>query len=252
MPLRSGINGRAATADTSGKMMASRAFEKDDLSSAQPSDRVQENPVVLAPGYAVDYEAALQEAKLEDATQLAGCLRKLLLARWRDAYIAAVERQTNLVRFRSRSFEYVLDLYSELEAMGEIPYDQTVEDRVVAVVGNSAVPDAPRAGTRIHGWLGETGEIVGSTRDKGHFIARCIGGGLDVNVFSQERKLNRGWSAQGKIYRQMERYCQERPGTLCFSRPVYSENSSVPHWLEFGLLKEDETLWVETFDNVLA
>jgi hypothetical protein len=102
----------------------------------------------------------------------------------------------------------------------------------------------------MRGWLGETGEILGATRDKGHFIAHCMGGGLEVNVFSQDRKLNRGWSPQGKIYRQMEKYCQEHSGTFCFSRPIYADTSSVPRWLEFGVLKEDATLWVEVFDNL--
>ena len=44
-------------------------------------------------------------------------------------------------------------------------------------------------------------------RDKGHFIAHAIGGGLDMNIFSQARDLNRGISEQGKVYRLMERYC---------------------------------------------
>jgi hypothetical protein len=34
-----------------------------------------------------------------------------------------------------------------------------------------------------------------------------------------------------------------------FLRPVYADGSSVPRWLEFGLLKADQTLWVEVFDN---
>src|SRR5215467_9318225 len=193
---------------------------------------VQQNSVMLPARYAIDYESLLCEARLESTWQLAGCLQKLCRAQWRESYIAAVERATNLVRFRSRSFEYVIDLYSELEANGEISYDQTVEDRVVAVLGTSATPDEPRVGTRMRGWLGETGEIVGAVRDKGHFIARSIGGGLDLNVFSQDRQLNRGWSAQGKTYRRMERYCQELPGTFCFSRPIYCDSSSVPRWLQ--------------------
>ena len=73
----------------------------------------------------------------------------------------------------------------------------------------------------------------------------CIGGGQDVNVFSQERRLNRGRSPQGKIYRQMETYCYEQPGTFCFSRPIYVDGLNIPRWLEFGLLKADQTLWVE-------
>jgi len=198
----------------------------------------------------VDYAALLNDARLESATDVVLYLRGHLPFKWRDLYLTAISRPTNIVQVRCRTFEYVFDLYSELEAIGGIPYDQTVEDRVVAVFGTSARPDEPRNGNRLRGWLGETGELVGATRDKGHFIAHCMGGALDVNVFSQDRRLNRGWSPQGKIYRQMERYCQQHPGTFCFSRPIYRDSSSVPQWLEFGVLKENENLWVEVFDNL--
>jgi len=198
---------------------------------------------------ALDYKALLREARVECGTSVVAYLRQHLPFKWRDLYVATLSRPTNIVRFQSRTFEYLFDIYSELEMIGEVPYDQTVEDRVVAVLGTSTSPDEPRDATRMRGWLGETGELVGATRDKGHFIAHCIGGGLDVNVFSQDRKLNRGWSREGKAYRRMERYCQEHPGTFCFSRPVYTDSSSVPRWLEFGVLKDDETLWVEAFDN---
>lgn len=202
--------------------------------------------------HVVDYAALLDGARLESPNHLASSLRKHLPMSWRESYISAVARPTNIVRFLSGAFEYIFDIYSDLEAAGEVAFDQTVEDRVVAVFGISVRAPEARAGSRIRGWLGETGELVGATRDRGHFIAHCIGGGLDLNVFSQDRKLNRGWSSQGKTYRQMERYCQEHPGTFCFSRPVYRDTSSVPRWLEFGLLKDDETLWVEVFDNVPA
>jgi len=199
---------------------------------------------------ALDYEAVLHEAPVESATSLVAYLRQHLPFKWRDLYVATLSRPTNIVRFPCRTFEYLFDIYSELEVTGEVPYDQTVEDRVVAVLGTSRSPDERRDATRMRGWLGETGELVGATRDKGHFIAHCIGGRLDVNVFSQDRKLNRGWSPQGKVYRQMERYCQEHSGTFCFSRPIYGDSSSVPRWLEFGVLKVDKTLWVEAFDNL--
>ena len=198
----------------------------------------------------VDYDTLLNEARLEGATGIVSYLRHHLPLQWRDLYLTAVSRPTNIVRVPCRTFEFVFDIYSELEVIGEIPYDQTVEDRVVAVFGVSVRPDEPRNGTRQLGWLSETGELVGATRDKGHFIAHCMGGGLDVNVFSQDRKLNRGWSTQGKAYRQMERYCQQHPGTFCFSRPIYADSSSVPRWLEFGILKDNETFWVDVFDNL--
>lgn len=155
---------------------------------------------------------------------------------------------TNLVRFRFRTFEYICDAYSKLEMMGEVPYDQTIKDRVVAVLGTSACASdgGPRA---MRNWAPPSEDVSYTERDNGHFMAHCIGGGLHVNVFSQERRLNRGWSEQGKIYRQMETYCHQHRGTFCFSRPVYDDGSHVPRWLEFGILKEDEIFWIEVFDN---
>jgi hypothetical protein len=199
--------------------------------------------------YVIDYGALLSAARTESGANVALFLSEKLPLKWRDVYVATVEHQTNLVRFQFRTFEYICDLYSQLELTGDVPYDQTIQDRVVAVLGTSARAEDGRDAGRIREWARPTDELFGTERDRGHFMAHCIGGGLDVNVFSQERRLNRGWSPQGKIYRQMETYCYEQPGTFCFSRPVYGDGSSVPRWLEFGLLKTDQTLWVEAFDN---
>jgi hypothetical protein len=204
---------------------------------------------MLPSQYAVDYESLLAAARAECAVSLALFLQEHLPFQWRDVYVQTAGHQTNLVRFWFRTFEYICDVYSELEVTGEVPYDQTIEDRVVAVLGASARAEEERDASRMRGWVGPTEEFVGSERDKGHFMAHSIGGGLDVNVFSQDRRLNRGWSSQGKIYRQMETYCYEQPGTFCFSRPIYADGSNIPRWLEFGLLKTDQTLWVEVFDN---
>ena len=204
---------------------------------------------ILPSEYVIDYEALLSAAAAESGTNIPFLLREQLSYKWRDLYVAAVAHTANIVRFRFRTFEYICDLYSQLELTGAVPYDQTIADRVVAVVGTSARAEEARDTSRIREWARPTDELLGTERDRGHFMAHCIGGGLDVNVFSQERRLNRGWSPQGKIYRQMESYCYEQPGTFCFSRPVYADGSNVPRWLEFGLLKADQTLWVEVFDN---
>jgi len=70
-----------------------------------------------------------------------------------------------------------------------------------------------------------------------------------MNIFSQARGLSRGISEQGKVYRQRERYCYENAGTFCFTRPVYDDETGVPRWVEFGLLREDGSLWAEAFEN---
>jgi hypothetical protein len=200
---------------------------------------------MLPPQYRIDYETVFAAADPEDSENIADFLQMQLPAEWRKTYLATAEHQAKLVDFRCGSFEYICDLYSQLEACGEVPFNQTIQDRVVAVAGTSANAARRRAGRR---WWSDTQEFL-EERDLGHFIARSIGGGLDVNVFLQERNLNRGWSPQGKVYRQMERYCSEQPGTFCFSRPIYTDGSSIPRWLEFGLLRTDRTLWVEVFDN---
>jgi hypothetical protein len=166
---------------------------------------------------------------------------------WRDVYLSTITHEPNLVSFRHRTFQYICDVYSQLEMTGSVPFDQTITDRVIGVLGMSSRGQQPREGTRIRIELTE--EFEGTRRDDGHFMARSIGGGLDVNLFSQERLLNRGWSQQGKIYRRMEKYCREQEGTFCFSRPIYTDGTNVARWLEFGVLKQDATLWVEAFDN---
>jgi hypothetical protein len=207
------------------------------------------NGCALPSQCAIDYESLLSAARGYGGLEANQFLREELPLTWRDAYVGSVGRPTNLVRFRYRTFVYICDIYSGLETSGDVPYDQTIEDRVVAVLGTSARAEEKRDASRSRGWVGPTEELLGTERDKGHFMAHRIGGGLDVNVFSQERRLNRGWSPQGKIYRQMENYCYQQPGTFCFSRPIYADGSSVPRWLEFGLLKADHTVWVELFDN---
>ena len=202
---------------------------------------------MLPSRFAINYEVALTPARQKTTTNITLLFRESLPSMWRDVYLSTITHEPNLIRFRHRTFEYICDIYSQLEKTGSVPYDQTVADRVIGVFGTSARAQKERDPARWKLDLGE--ELEGTQRDDGHFMARSIGGGLDVNLFSQERQLNRGWSPQGKIYRRMERYCREQEGTFCFSRPIYADASNVPRWLEFGVLKSDETLWVEVFDN---
>lgn len=195
----------------------------------------------------IDYALLLSASRRETVTDVGSYLRKCLPQLWRDAYIKTVSHEPNLVRFRCGTFEYLCDVYSQLEMTGAVPYDQTIADRVIGVYGTSSKAKKGRYPRRMG--VAITEELEGTARDHGHFIAHSIGGGLDVNLFSQDRVLNRGWSAQGKIYRRMEKYCQHQEGTFCFSRPIYADGSNVPRWLEFGVLKTDETLWIEVFEN---
>lgn len=75
-------------------------------------------------------------------------------------------------------------------------------------------------------------------KDRGHFLSHCQGGGMDVNFFPQKKEINRGWSAAGKIYRKMERFCSKNHGIICFSRPLYEANNITwdPEQIEYGII----------------
>ncbi len=199
--------------------------------------------------YRIDYRRLQRAASAGSVWELIAHLRLRFPAQWQRVYTATVSHAPNITRVEYGTFDYICDSYSSMEALGEVAFDQRVRDRVVAVLGISLPMRGRRRGSMPKGWVEHPEEIDSSGRDKGHFVAHAIGGGLDMNVFSQARDLNRGISEQGKLYRLMERYCYENVGTFCFSRPVYDDSTSVPRWLEFGLLRDDGSLWVEVFEN---
>lgn len=84
--------------------------------------------------------------------------------------------------------------------------------------------------------------------DRGHLVAHAAGGGLDLNVFHQDAYLNRGWSPEGKRYREMERHCADHERTF-FLRLIYTDATAWPSEVELGILLPEGTLWVESFAN---
>lgn len=199
----------------------------------------------------VNYQVLLQRA-LQHSGSLIEFLRDELPYAWRDAYADMTTHPLNLVRFTYGSFEYIFDDYASLEATSVAPCCADIEARLMVVLGCSSPSSLPRDDYRLKGWIGATGKVFGNRWDKGHYIAHTIGGavdGLEANVFVQRRDLNRGWSTEGKRYREMEKYCSMNKGTFCFSRPLYIDQSSKPAFIEFGILKDGRELCVELFDN---
>jgi len=85
--------------------------------------------------------------------------------------------------------------------------------------------------------------------DKGHFLGHVSGGRMDINLFPQQRELNRGWSEEGKRFRTMERYVAKEIGSFFYHRPIYENESWMPDYLEYGVLKEGSEWWVDRFCN---
>jgi hypothetical protein len=130
-----------------------------------------------------------------------------------------------------------------------------IADRVMLAYGLSTAPLMKRDASRIRGFpnvnasvknaLGERAFVA----DKGHLLGHASGGQLDINLFPQRRELNRGWSTEGKLFRQMETYVADNLGTFFYHRPIYDDNSWIPAQLEYGVLRTDGTWWVEQFAN---
>jgi hypothetical protein len=193
----------------------------------------------------VPYQVLVSEAQAS-STSVPDYLKSTLPVLWFDAYVQMVPRQTNVLVFTHGTFDYLYDDQATLEATGAVQADPLRESRLVAAIGVSRTNARKRDDSRLRGWVGPTGVLFGDAWDKGHYIAHSIGGavdGLEANVFLQLRSVNRGG------YRRMERYCAAQPGTLCFSRPIYSDQSARPSAVEFGVLKPSGDLWVETFVN---
>ena len=200
----------------------------------------------------ISYASLLQEATDLSSKDIVAALEERLPYVWRDAYLLMSPGVTNIVRFRLGAFEYIFDDYATLETAGAVPDEPTREARLVAVSGRSCPRKRTRDDYRLKGWVGPTQKAFGRGWDKGHFIAHSIGGAVDraeVNVFIQRRDLNRGWSAAGRRFREMEKYCAAHPGTFCFSRPIYLDQTATPSFVEFGVLMNGRNLCIECFDN---
>lgn len=201
-------------------------------------------------GFAIEYDVILHECGEEDAEGVAAYLMEALPDEWCDAYRRMTPTPTNVFQVSDHGFQFLFDLACELVHKGEVAEEEAVEDRVVAAFGLSQAASHGRDASRMRGFLGGGLEPTeAGPTDKGHFIGHAQGGGLDINLFPQLRDVNRGWSERGKVYREMERYCAEHPGTFCFSRPIYADGSWRPTAIEYGVLTGPRTLWVERFEN---
>lgn len=129
------------------------------------------------------------------------------------------------------------------------PRGSSTDDRVVAVWGLSKTePASTRDTNRMAGFLKGVWSSAYSARDRGHFFAHTMGGGTDINLFPQLASINRGG-----VWREMERYAVEKPGTFCFIRPIYEGKSWVPSKLEYGIYKmppgDAFAFWGNVFPN---
>jgi hypothetical protein len=196
----------------------------------------------------IDYPQILTAAPSQEYAGLCEYLTAELPNVWLNDYRAMLPHQHNAHRIAVQSFEYLWDMSGELVQQGFLPESTAVDDRLIAAHGLSRPPTEGRHDSRLRSrTLGPVSIVDPSERlpyDRGHAIGHALGGVLDLNIIPQMRAVNR-WG----LWRRMERYCQERPGTYFFCRPIYTGLSSHPAEVEFGVLRSDRSLWVHAFKN---
>lgn len=133
-------------------------------------------------------------------------------------------------------------------------FDRTHE-RVVVAYGVASTATGERDRNRMRGFpdvnVGIRANMGGDAfaADRGHFLSHAAGGELDINLFPHRRELNRGWSERGKVFRRMEVYVAAHVGAFHFHRPSYNDLTWIPLTLEYGVLRDDEHWWIESFRN---
>lgn len=212
---------------------------------------VQEvNPAMSS--FAIKYDLLQQVLEVEAPSQSEK--HRLILDElpytWEMHYLRMTSRSTFIVTIEYNGFVYWYDHYVHHEMHGTTVISDTIEDRVIGVIGKSVPsPRTKKTASWLKGLIGGTEKRWGPQFDKGHFIAHSLGGGTQLNIFPQRRDLNRGRSAAGRLFIEMEKYCRVHAGTLCFHRPIYLDEGARPAALDFGLLTQEGKLWVQRFDN---
>lgn len=173
------------------------------------------------------------------------CLVDELENLWIESYVAHSKHKPAIQQFKDGGMMFLYELTTS--------NGSDADDRLVVAHGFSSGTIAPRDVYRIQGTFEGGLDIPSKGKfDKGHALAHSIGGGLDANLFPQNIELNRGWSEEGKTYRAMEKLASANQGTFVFSRLIYGDNTWVPFTIEYGVMRESGSLWVESFTNYQA
>ena len=184
--------------------------------------------------YAIPYSSIIASLAQLDADEIRDALFDRLPDLWCDRYMTMSGKPVEILSIRLDPYYVLFDL---------------VRERVVVSFGCSVTNHEARDQSRMAGWLGKISDRFQGRSDKGHIMSHKQGGGMDINLFPQRTDVNRGRSAQGRIYRELERYCATNPGTFCFSRLIYPDQDWVPDEIEYGVLYGPRQFRVERFTN---
>ncbi len=161
---------------------------------------------------------------------------------WAQAYKRMCAARSTKLRIVKHDFTYVFDLTRPRLNLAH-------EERVVVMFGESRQPTQKREASYMRGFPLPESQLP-FRADRGHLGSHGQGGNESgINLIPQAMELNRGWSPQGRLFTEMERYCRTNPGTYFWVRLLYADTSWTPQQLEYGILKPTGELLVRRFDN---
>lgn len=185
----------------------------------------------------IDYSALAKSWRLAGGVE--NLLGDLLLGEWAAQYRERFA-SNSIFEVQSRGWAYLLDFAGE-------DADAPQPDRAIGCCGLSDPPRLPRE------WAYQRGYPTPPANyhrplDKGHMMPHELGGDVSQNIYPQDRALNRGWSAEGRRYRALEREAAARRGTFFFCKLEYDDESAFPVWVELGILRDGD-FHVDRFRN---
>lgn len=197
------------------------------------------------------YQQIISKGKIETLDQLNEYFDKVISNEWVNTYFIDSRNligDITIQRFFNYTFIYD---YTGNPVNKGIDACSIPDSRVVGVFGISNIEINKSNRSMMKKFLGKPGayDCLGGKYDRGHFIAHLSGGPIDINLFPQRRDINRGWSIEGKKYREMERFIAANPGIFVFSRPLYGDFSCCPYEIEFGYCNKELIFTVENFPN---
>jgi len=138
---------------------------------------------------------------------------KQIVPKWCAAYRSVTTKPSQIVDVTLDGFVNVFDINSQ---------------RLIGVYGLS---QGKHTGARPASRMAGHPQSAGSDYHRGHAMAHTLGGGTDINLFSQRGKLNIG------EFRRLERAAVADRNSLYFVRLTYlkGNNGQLPDWIEQGL-----------------
>jgi hypothetical protein len=172
----------------------------------------------------VDYKPVAARFAAAASAQWRQLFGTEIVPKWCAAYRSAMTKPAQIVDVTLDGFVNVFDINSQ---------------RLIGVYGLS---QGKHTGSRDSSRMAGHPQSAGPDYHRGHAIAHTLGGGTDINLFSQRGKLNIG------EFRRLERAAVADRNSFYFVRVTYLKGNSgqLPDWIEQGLFPSADPTTLET------